>query len=73
MELIVTVRVKPGSDDPRMEDGTLVIFTREKFERGMANRDVIRQIASLYGVNSSDVVIKRGLTSRKKIVEIKGM
>ena len=66
------MKVRPGTESPKMDGSTLIIHTTEKFEKGIANRDVVRQIAHFYGVRMSDVRIKSGLSSRRKTVEITG-
>lgn len=70
--MLVKVKVVPGTGKPEISGEVLVIHTKEKFEKGLANRDVIAQIADYYGVTQGKVAIKRGFTSRRKLVEITG-
>lgn len=70
--MIVSVKVRPGTREPAEEGGVLIVHTAEKFERGLANRDVVKQVAAYYGVSTGDVVIRSGHTSRRKIIEIRG-
>lgn len=51
----------------------LVIHTREKFEKGLANRDVVSQVAGYYGVKAGAVTIRSGFTSRRKTIEVTGV
>lgn len=71
--MIISVKVIPGTGKPEISGEYLVIHTKEKFEKGLANRDIISQVARFYGVNQSDVRIKSGFTSRKKILEVAGL
>lgn len=66
----VEVRVRLGSGKPEFKDEILTVHTTEKLEKGLANRDVIQQIAKFYNVSSSEIRIVTGLKSRRKIIEI---
>lgn len=70
--MIVSVRVRRGNSPPELKDGILVISTTEEFEKGQANRDVLRQIGEYYGVKAQSVAIRSGFTSRRKVVEVSG-
>lgn len=66
------VQVKAGARKERVEeaDGGLLIFVRERAERGEANMRV-RQIAALrYGVPLSRVRIASGHHSSRKLLRI---
>lgn len=66
----VEVKVVIGSGKPEFKDGILIIHTTEKLEKGLANRDIIQQVAKYYKVPSTEVRITNGLRSRKKVLEI---
>ncbi len=68
--MFIEVKVILGSGKPEFSNGILTIHTKEKPEKGQANRDVIRQVAKFYGVPTTDVRISQGLKSRHKILEI---
>lgn len=68
--LLIKVKVIPGTGKPQISGEFLVIHTRENFEKGMANRDVISQIAEYYSVSQANVRIRRGFTSRRKLVDV---
>ena len=68
--MIIRIRVIFGSGDPRLDGETLIIHTTEKPEKGMANRDIVNQVARFYGVSSTSVVIRSGFKSRRKVVEL---
>lgn len=68
--MLIKIKVIFGSGEPSMHEGTLVVHTTEKPERGMANRDVIIQVAKFYGVNQTSVNIIRGHKSRRKVLQV---
>lgn len=70
--MLLKIKVILGQGKPHYDGDILIIHTTEKPEKGMANRDIIRQVAALYHVSSGDVHIKSGLKSRKKVFEITG-
>ena len=84
--MIVSVLVKPGSKkgplveaapfDGEASNGVgpisaeLVVYLREKAHDGEANEALVRVLADYYGVAKSCVVIRRGQSSHRKMVEI---
>ena len=84
--MIVSVLVKPGSKkgplveaapfDAEANKGSdmapveLTVYLREKAHDGEANEALVRVLASYYDVAKSCVVIRRGQSSHRKIVEI---
>jgi uncharacterized protein (TIGR00251 family) len=70
--MIVSVKVKPNSKQPRVEaagDG-LTVFLKSPPVEGKANDELIERLAGHYGVPKSRVRIKSGFSSRTKLVEI---
>lgn len=74
MAELVAVHVKPGSSKgPLVEegpDGALTVYVRERAIDGAANDAVERVVAAHFGVSPSRVTIRRGRTSRRKLVEV---
>ena len=73
--MILSVKVKPRSKKPRIEqgsDGSLTVYLAAAPVDGHANEELIAVLAKHYGVKKSMVQIKSGLSSRKKIIEIAG-
>ena len=68
--MLIKIKVIFGSGEPSIHEGTLVVHTTEKPERGMANRDVIIQVAKFYGVPQTSVNIIRGQKSRRKVLQV---
>lgn len=70
--MLLRVKVKPGSKQPRIEeaDGALTVHLKSPPVEGKANEELMRQLAERFGVPKSRVRIKSGLASRTKLVEI---
>jgi uncharacterized protein (TIGR00251 family) len=67
---IVAVRVKPGSrKGPLVEvgaDGELTVYVQARAVDGKANEDVVKLLATHFGVSNSRVELVSGATSRVK-------
>ncbi|HWR50206.1 MAG TPA: DUF167 domain-containing protein, partial [Bryobacteraceae bacterium] len=62
--MLVSVRVKPNSKQPRVEagpDGGLTAFLKSPPVEGKANEELVMRVAAHYGVPKSRVRIKSGL------------
>lgn len=71
--MLVSVRVKPSSKKPRIEqadDGSLTAYLKSPPVEGKANEELIARLAERFGVPKSRVRIKSGLASKTKLVEI---
>jgi uncharacterized protein YggU (UPF0235/DUF167 family) len=70
----VSARVKAGSSKgPLVEvdaDGGLVVYVRQRALEGAANDAVVRLVAAHFDVAPSRVTIRRGHTSKRKILEV---
>jgi uncharacterized protein (TIGR00251 family) len=69
----ISVKVIPGAKEDSIQtsiDGNLKVWVKGKPVDGEANRAVITLLAKYYDVPKRNVVIKSGLTSRNKIIEI---
>jgi len=68
------VRVKPGSKRgplvEKADDGSLVVYVRERAVEGKANEAVIKILADHFDVAKTRVKIIRGLSSKTKTIEI---
>ena len=73
-KITVTVTVKPNSTKgPLVEpqpDGSLVVYLHEQATEGKANAALHGVLAKHYKVTKSSVLIKKGHTSRHKVVQI---
>lgn len=71
--MIVSVKVKPNSKQPRIEEdasGALTVYLKSPPVEGKANDELIARLAERYGVPKSRVRIKSGGGSRNKLVTI---
>jgi uncharacterized protein (TIGR00251 family) len=74
--MLLSVKVKPNSRRPHLEecaDGSLVAHLKSPPAQGKANEELIQRLAEKYGVPKSRVRIKRGRSSRFKLVEIESL
>lgn len=72
---VLKVRVKPRSSTPgvvHVPTGEVTVFVHAPPEKGQANREAVRLLASHFGMPVSCVRILRGAASRVKLVEIAG-
>ncbi len=70
-----TVFVKPESNRTALvlEGDELVFLTEEPPVEGRANASLVKFIARALGVSGSQVDIIRGIRSRVKVVEVRGL
>ncbi len=71
--MLVSVRVKPNSKNPRIEagaDGSLTVYLKSPPVEGKANEELIARVAERFGVPKSRVRIKSGLSSKTKVLEV---
>jgi len=77
MESVIRFRVKPGAGQNRVlgmdELGIVHVEIKERPQKGKANRELIRFLARLSGIDKERIRIKSGLTSRDKRVAFEGM
>ena len=69
----IEVKVKPNSKQQKIEKVGLnnyLIHLKSSPVDGKANAELIQLLAKQFGVSKSQVVIKLGLSSRQKVVEI---
>jgi uncharacterized protein (TIGR00251 family) len=70
-------RVVPNKPESRIvgvsEDGTIRIEIKAPPIEGKANKELIKTIAKLLGLNKSQVIIIKGLNSKNKLIRIISM
>ncbi|AFY78576.1 hypothetical protein Ple7327_3360 [Pleurocapsa sp. PCC 7327] len=69
----IQVKVKPNSKQQRIEeadDESLFIYLKSPPIDGKANQELIELLAKKFKVTKSQVLIKSGLSSKNKLVEI---
>jgi uncharacterized protein (TIGR00251 family) len=69
----IQVKVKPNAYEEKIEkiDEThFVVAVKEPPQNGLANKGVCRALAHYFSVAQSMVVVKKGFTSKNKVIEI---
>ncbi len=72
--MIISIKVHPNSqkqDVVKINDNEYKVELKEKAKNNKANIELITLIARYFKTDFSNVKIKSGLTSRKKLVEVK--
>ncbi len=67
------VKVKPNSKQQKIEeseDGTLIVHLKSPPVDGKANKELIDLLAKKFNVPKSKIIIKSGLSSKTKAIEI---
>ncbi|MFE1743704.1 DUF167 domain-containing protein [Coleofasciculus sp. H7-2] len=67
------VKVKPNSKNQSIEeaeDGSLTVHLKSPPVDGKANEELIQILSKKFNVSKSRIIIKSGLSSRNKLVEI---
>jgi len=70
---VLTVQVKLKSKKQeviRINDNSYLVKINQPPEKGKANKKIIELLADYFKVSKSKIIIKSGLTSRKKVVVI---
>ncbi len=71
--VILKVKVKPNSQQQNIQeepDGSWKIALKSPPVDGKANQELIKLLAKKFGVAKSDVIIKSGLSSKNKLIEL---
>ncbi|MEM8779084.1 MAG: DUF167 domain-containing protein [Cyanobacteria bacterium P01_G01_bin.49] len=67
------VKAKPNAKKQQLireSDGSLTAYLKSSPVEGKANKELIKLLAKSFDVSRSKVIIKSGLSSRIKVVEI---
>ncbi len=69
----IFIKAKPMSYEEKVEkidESHFLVCVTEPPQNGLANRGIARAIANYFKVAQSRVVIKKGFTSKNKVIEI---
>lgn len=69
----IFIKAKPMSYEEKVEkidESHFLVCVTEPPQNGLANKGIVRALANYFKVAPSRVVIKKGFTSKQKIVEI---
>ena len=72
----ITVHVQPNARRNEVlgyEDGVLRVKIAAPPVKGKANQELVRFLSDILGVAKSNITIEKGLTSRRKVVGIRGV
>jgi len=67
------VKVKPNAQKQKIDeaaDGSLIVHLKSPPVEGKANEELIKRLAKKFEVQRSQIIIKSGISSRNKLVEI---
>ncbi len=67
------VKVKPNSKQQKVTeqpDGSLIVHLKSPPVDGKANEELIKLLSKKFDVPKSHIIIKVGLSSRQKLIEI---
>ncbi|HEY9863431.1 MAG TPA: DUF167 domain-containing protein [Candidatus Obscuribacterales bacterium] len=70
---LLKIKVKPNSKQQAFHeepDGSLTVHLKSPPVEGKANQELIKFLAQHLGVPKSQIIIKSGLSSRHKFVEV---
>ncbi len=69
----IFIKAKPMSYEEKVEkidESHFLVCVTEPPQNGLANRGITRVLADYFKVSPSRVIIKKGFTSKNKIIEI---
>jgi uncharacterized protein (TIGR00251 family) len=74
-DLLLTIMMHPGAKTAKIEGidpfrGSLGVKVTAQAQKGKANMELIKLLATVFGVPTSDILIIRGEKSRQKTVKI---
>ncbi|MEA3453015.1 MAG: DUF167 domain-containing protein [Patescibacteria group bacterium] len=71
MKIFVTVKLKSKDNKiEKIDDNHFLIFIKELPVKGRANKTILKLLAKYLGIPISQLIIKSGLKSKRKIIEI---
>lgn len=71
--MIIKVKVKPNSSGEEIKEtvqNNFEVSLKERAEKGKANVALLKSLAKHFGISSSQIKIKAGITSHNKVIEI---
>lgn len=69
--MLLNIKVKPNSSKSEFDENSKIAFLKSPPQNNKANIELIKLLAKHFKVSSSQIKIKKGLTSREKTIEIK--
>jgi hypothetical protein len=72
----IVVQVQPNANENkvvRFEDGALHLRISAPPTKGKANRELLKFLSTILGISKVYLTIEKGMTSKKKIVAVRGL
>ena len=72
----IVVRVQPNAGQNQVlgfKDGVLHVRIAAPAIKGKANQELIKFLSDILEVNKSNLTIKKGMTSKRKVIGISGL
>ena len=72
----IVVQVQPNASQNRMarfEGGVWYLKIAAPPIKGKANRELIKFLSDILGVSKTSLTIEKGMTSKRKVIAIKGL
>ena len=73
---LIMVQIQPGAGQNRLvsfNDGVWHLKIGAPPIRGKANRELVEFLGDILGTAKSNITIEKGLTSRRKVIAVKGL
>lgn len=71
MKLFLTVKARSRKEEViKINETHYKIFVKEPAEKGKANTEIIKVLASYLNISPSKILLISGLTSKEKVIEI---
>ncbi len=72
----ITVQVQPNASQnkiTRFEQGTWYLRIAAPPIKGRANQELLKFLSDILGVSKSSLTIEKGMTSKRKVIAIRGL
>lgn len=70
MKISVVVKTNSKESKVILKDGIYYIYTKSSAKENKANIEVVRLLSEYFNIQKSNIDIKKGLKSKRKIVDI---
>jgi uncharacterized protein len=69
--MLINIKVKPNSSKSEFDESNNLAYLKSSPEKNKANIELIKLLAKHFKVSSSQIKIKKGLTSKQKTIEVR--
>ena len=73
--VLIRINAHPNSSQNKIvsNENTIDVYVNDPPDKGKANRAIIKLLAKQLDVNTSQIVLVKGLKAKKKVVQIKNI